>query len=208
MFTLTDDFIDYVGSEIDTDYLASALADNFIGSNYPIEHKNEDGKLHRDNDLPAVISENGTQMWFQNGKRHRDEDKPAVIYLDGAQLWFANGLAHRCDDKPACEYLKGEKRWFLHGKEHRDNDKPAHIWPNGTQWWYQNNEKHRDGDKPAIIQPDGVLLWYKFGKKLSNLQIFELIKSHIKMRNLRRSYICHSTYFCTSYDAVNDICRY
>ncbi len=48
------------------------------------------GKLHRDNDLPAVIYTNGTQMWYQHGKLHRDNDLPAVIYSDGAVEYWIN----------------------------------------------------------------------------------------------------------------------
>ena len=33
----------------------------------------QNGKLHRDNDLPAVVYANGDQIWYQNGKRHRDK---------------------------------------------------------------------------------------------------------------------------------------
>jgi antitoxin component YwqK of YwqJK toxin-antitoxin module len=41
-------------------------------------YKND--KLHRDNDMPAMIIHNGTQEWYQNGQLHRDNDLPAVIY--------------------------------------------------------------------------------------------------------------------------------
>ncbi len=30
--------------------------------------KYQNGKLHRDNDLPAFIGCNGTQIWYKNGK--------------------------------------------------------------------------------------------------------------------------------------------
>src|SRR5271170_6044899 len=41
-------------------------------------------KLHRDNDLPAIIYANGTQWWYQRGVYHRDNDLPAIIYSDTA----------------------------------------------------------------------------------------------------------------------------
>ena len=33
----------------------------------------------------------GSQYWYKNGKLHRDNDLPAVIYLDGTQCWYKNG---------------------------------------------------------------------------------------------------------------------
>ncbi|MCK9442782.1 MAG: hypothetical protein M0Q13_15345 [Methanothrix sp.] len=35
-----------------------------------IEYCNEEGELHRNNDLPAVIKVNGTQLWYQNGVQY------------------------------------------------------------------------------------------------------------------------------------------
>ena len=34
---------------------------------------------------------NGNQFWYKNGKIHRDNDLPAVIYASGTQEWFKNG---------------------------------------------------------------------------------------------------------------------
>ena len=50
----------------------------------------QNGKLHRDDDLPAVICGIG-QEWYQNGLRHRDNDLPAVICADGTKKWYLNG---------------------------------------------------------------------------------------------------------------------
>ena len=51
-----------------------------------------DGKLHRDNDYPAYISDNGTIHWCQNGSIHRDNDYPAIINMKGEKYlvseWF------------------------------------------------------------------------------------------------------------------------
>ena len=57
------------------------------------------GVLHRDNDLPAVITENGTHYWYINGKRHRLY-KPAVINADGIHYWYINGndITEEVDD--------------------------------------------------------------------------------------------------------------
>ena len=52
---------------------------------------NEEGQLHRDNDLPAVIYADGSQFWYKNGELHRDNDLPAFIWADGSQYWWKNG---------------------------------------------------------------------------------------------------------------------
>jgi hypothetical protein len=96
------------------------------------------GVLHSFNDIPALIWNNGTQVWYKNGKRHRDNDLPAVM---------GNGY-----------------EWYKNGERHRDNDMPAIIWPNGTQYWYKNGERHRDNG-PAIIYSDGKKEYYKNGIK-------------------------------------------
>jgi len=51
---------------------------------------NENGKLHRDDDLPAVDLVNGYKVWYQNGIIHRN-DNPAVIYPNGTTKWYMNG---------------------------------------------------------------------------------------------------------------------
>ena len=51
----------------------------------------KNGECHRDNDLPAVIYDNGTKAWYQNGKCHRDNDLPAVVHADGDKEWWQNG---------------------------------------------------------------------------------------------------------------------
>jgi len=56
--------------------------------------RNKEGQIHRDNDQPAIISSNGTQLWYKKGKCHRDNDKPAVIYADGAKYWFKEGVEY------------------------------------------------------------------------------------------------------------------
>ena len=52
-------------------------------------HQND--KLHRDGDLPAMISGRGKFLeWYKLGNIHRDghgSDKPAVIMPDGIQEW-------------------------------------------------------------------------------------------------------------------------
>jgi len=43
----------------------------------------QNGLLHRDNDLPAIIRKNGSLFWYQNGQLHRDFNRPAIIDSNG-----------------------------------------------------------------------------------------------------------------------------
>lgn len=58
-------------------------------------------KLHREDDLPAMISATGIKMWFNNNKLHRENDQPAVVRLNGDKEWYYNGERHRENDQPA-----------------------------------------------------------------------------------------------------------
>lgn len=55
-----------------------------------------DGKLHRENDLPAVDGKE-VKMWFRNGQRHREGDFPAFIHVDGTKGWYWKNKLHRLD---------------------------------------------------------------------------------------------------------------
>jgi len=52
---------------------------------------NKAGELHRENDLPAIIFENGSKFWYKNGERHRENDLPAIIWNYGRKVWYKNG---------------------------------------------------------------------------------------------------------------------
>ena len=51
----------------------------------------KNGVLHRDGDLPAVISARGDLEYYKNGRRHR-ENGPAVIRKNGVCSWYKNGV--------------------------------------------------------------------------------------------------------------------
>lgn len=123
----------------------------------------QNGKLHRDNDEPAVIQSVGSQVWYQNGKKHRDNDLPSVININ-CSVWYQNGEKHRDNDLPAIVYKNGVKIWYRNGKLHRDNDLPAKIFAGGNHlMWYQNDKLHRDNDLPAVVWVNGYQAWYKHG---------------------------------------------
>ena len=140
------------------------------------------GKLHRDNDLPAIERRIG-HWWFQHGQLCRYNDKPEVIlfpryggpeeryykkkpdnYLYSNLQCLKHYKLHRDGDKPA-KVNEDNKEWCQNGKLHRDGDKPAVETTYGPQKWYQNGKLHRDNDQPAYVctRNNTVVLmqWYK-----------------------------------------------
>ena len=52
--------------------------------------------------MSCVTKRNGLKCWYDyNGKLHRDDDLPAVIHPEGSKEWYKHGRHHRVDDKPA-----------------------------------------------------------------------------------------------------------
>jgi len=41
-------------------------------------------------DLPTEFP-NGDKMWYKNGKLHRENDLPAIEYKNGDRVWFIDG---------------------------------------------------------------------------------------------------------------------
>jgi hypothetical protein len=88
------------------------------------------------------IDKGGNEYWYKNGKLHRDNDLPAAISLR-SKCWYKNGLLHRDNDLPAVTSPNGYQGWYKNGEFHRDNDLPAVIYPNGTQIWCINGKIYR-----------------------------------------------------------------
>ena len=86
-----------------------------------ISQKNN--KLHSYGDAPAEVGVDEGKSWYKEGKLHRENDKPAVIY-DEAKQWYYHGKLHRENDKPAIISLEGEKSYYYHGKEYDPTDTP------------------------------------------------------------------------------------
>lgn len=124
----------------------------------------KDGKLHREDDQPAVILSDGTQAWYYLGKSHRDNDLPAIIGCDSGKSWYLNGKLHREGDQPAVISPTGAKKWYKDGLLHREDDLPAVIHKNGTKEWFLNDQRHRDNNLPALIWANGDQEWWCRGK--------------------------------------------
>ena len=83
--------------------------------------------------------ENGDIFWLTpDYKIHRGNDLPAIIGIDGHKCWYKYGELHRENDQPAIEGLNGDKAWYICGKLHRDKNRPAVEFGNGDrykEWW-------------------------------------------------------------------------
>jgi hypothetical protein len=77
--------------------------------------RDADGRLHRDNDLPAIVFPDGGRWWYQHGKLHRDGDLPAAVDDDGPQVWYQHGRLHRSHDLPAVVWADGRQEWWVDG---------------------------------------------------------------------------------------------
>jgi len=54
-------------------------------------------KLHRDNDLPAIIWNYGRREWYQFDQLHRNNDQPAVICANGRKEWYRDRRMVKCE---------------------------------------------------------------------------------------------------------------
>lgn len=54
-------------------------------------------RWYRDDDLPAIVWDDGSQFWGSDGKYHRgDGHKPAIVWEDGSMEWYCcDGTRYR-----------------------------------------------------------------------------------------------------------------
>ncbi len=50
--------------------------------------KYENGVYHREEDLPARVTERGAMVWYVNGKMKRSHGLPCLITDSGSRVWF------------------------------------------------------------------------------------------------------------------------
>ncbi|WP_061961108.1 hypothetical protein [Demequina flava] len=127
----------------------------------------EDGFLHRDSDLPAVVHDDGLQEWHRHGVLHRD-GAPALVAPMPSRIAYAtpndNGAANAGDDMRAVRRLRPRswsmpatahgqlvEAWYTDGVLTRE-DGPAMTWADGAQEFWVDGRLHRDGG-PAVQYP-------------------------------------------------------
>ena len=82
-----------------------------------LEWRDEQKRLHRDYDRPALIAADGMQAWYQDGLPHRDGDRPALIRPNGLVEWWHEGQKHRDGGRPAVMAAGSTHvEYWIHGK--------------------------------------------------------------------------------------------
>lgn len=89
----------------DTDRYAEVLVEDFTVGNDKLVSKiitivREISRVEFCDMCNGKTNSYGTTYWYKNGKLHRDNDQPAVIYANGSRRWYVNGNLHRNNDKP------------------------------------------------------------------------------------------------------------
>lgn len=93
------------------------------------------GKVNRADDLPTVVTDEGSTYWHRDGYLHRDNDKPAVIARPSAKRWDLLYVREtRNITYVVCNSL-GKRMWYCNGFVHRSNN-PALIYENNNAVWY------------------------------------------------------------------------
>lgn len=74
------------------------------------------------NDFTGIAEyPNGSKYWFLNGKIHRNNDLPAIENANGSKYWHLNGRLHK-ETGPAIEFVNGNKYWYLNGINYSEED--------------------------------------------------------------------------------------
>jgi hypothetical protein len=121
-----------------------------------------DGKLHREDGLPAIEWSGGAKEWWIHGKQYRDNDLPTIERPGTRSEWHnEKGQLHRLG-KPAIEGVNGFTEWYQEGKHHCESG-PAINWGSTVEWWIH-------GEKLTKAEFDK---WRRFQRKDG----FEYIRS-------------------------------
>lgn len=68
------------------------------------EWANDEGKFHREGGKPALIFDNGTEIWCEDGVPHRLSGKAWIVKDgSGADAWFLNGNRCNTEDQFVCK---------------------------------------------------------------------------------------------------------
>ena len=112
---------DEIRKEIDAEIIASITGrqkmDNFIkdrnrlATTYWI-----DGESHPEGGFFTAYIDGVTQSWYDGeGEFHRDDGLPAIVTERGGQCWYVHGLLHRGGGLPAVIYNDGREEFWYYG---------------------------------------------------------------------------------------------
>ena len=72
---------------------------------------NDEGEVHRDNGLPAVVVGGGVRReWYKHGQRHRDNGLPAVEDEFRGDQWWVEGTYQEMSEEAARERRRRQAR--------------------------------------------------------------------------------------------------
>jgi hypothetical protein len=77
------------------------------------------GNRHSYNDVPS-LDLGDMKLWYHNGKLHRDNDKPAVEHENDSREWYFNNMRHRDNDQPAVILPDGRLEYYIYGEQVRN----------------------------------------------------------------------------------------
>lgn len=146
------------------------------------------GYVHRDNDKPAVVSDNKRSgdetaraiaittsrpssgaTGCRSGTRTASCTAPTTSRQGSRETGCKSGTTRRasCTGITTCRRtcIADTQCWAQNGNVYRDNGKPARILEDGTQTW--NNRDgflHRPDGLPAIVHADGRKGWWTNGR--------------------------------------------
>jgi hypothetical protein len=156
--------------------------------------RDEDGKLHREGDLPAVIRNDGTRGWYKHGKVHRDGDMPAIEHPNGNRVWWVNDVIHREATDEQGEPLpaiihKNYSKWVRNGGFLN----PGHDWvaklTDGTKGRYIDS---------ALYFENGVIITIKDG--LVTDKIIHPIKDEKTQNEELKCTVCMENKRCIAFN--------
>jgi hypothetical protein len=60
------------------------------------------------------ISPDGYKWWSDDTGGYHNKSGPAIVWEDGSQVWYINGKLHRTDG-PAYIDINGHREWYVNG---------------------------------------------------------------------------------------------
>jgi hypothetical protein len=66
------------------------------------------------------ISLHGYKQWSNERGQYHREGGPAIVWENGSQVWYINGKIHR-ENGPAYIDINGYKEWYLNDEKYHDN---------------------------------------------------------------------------------------
>ena len=123
-------------------------------------------KLHRENDLPAIINNTGCYWWWCQLN---------IDTICNATIWYKAGVIHRSTKDPVTKLtlpaiISDEMSiWMLNGKYYREREYPTQVTPTEQIWMTHKHKIHRKhGPAKIITYKNEIIHEYWFRNVLHN----------------------------------------